>query len=73
MYANYSRMSLSQGMSDVVNGYLGGFANMFAVKTSIRFPYAPFSFLVDLNTMEVLLTGQVSVDQAISACKALPE
>lgn len=60
-------------MTTVIDGYLGGFANLFAVKTGIRFPYAPFSFLIDLKTMEVMETGQVSVAKAISACGALPE
>lgn len=73
VYANYTRVTLAGGKQSVVDGYMGGFANMFANKTSIRFQYAPSSVLVDLRTMKVLASGTVSVSKAISTCSSLPD
>lgn len=73
VYANYKGVTLSGGIKSVIEGYMGGFANMFATKTSMRFQYAPYSLLVDLRTMKVLASGDVTASQAVSMCGKISE
>lgn len=60
-------------MNLVVDGYLKGYAHMFATKTSMQLRFAPTTIVVDLKTMKILASGQVSVSQAISKCNQLPD
>lgn len=66
-------VSLSGGKSKIIDGYFGGFAHMFATRSKIRFPYAWHSTVVDLRTMKILASGQVSPSAAIAKCKSLPD
>lgn len=60
-------------MDLVVDGYLGGYAHMFATKTGMRLEYAPTTILVDLSTMKIIASGQVSAQDAIRKCSQLPD
>lgn len=73
VYANYDRVNLDGGMGLVVDGYLGGYAHMFATKTRMQLKYAPTMIVVDLRTMKILASGQVDPSEAIRKCKQLPD
>lgn len=73
VYSNYTRVTLEGGLKSVVDGYLGGFSTMFANKTDIRFRYAPYSVLIDLRTMKIIASGDVTAQQAVSMCDSLSD
>lgn len=60
-------------MKLVIDGYFGGYAHMFATKTKMKIQYAPTTIVVDLRTMKIIASGQVSAQDVIRKCSQLPD